>query len=73
MFKNPNWYGGEPVGYFTSIVEDLKMGLLRTNPTNGQCETESFRVTSPALSLNGHAASYTVVTFVPHTTPEMIH
>ena len=49
------------------------MGLLRTNPTNSRCETESFRVTSPALSLNGHAASYTVVTFVPHATPEMIH
>ena len=26
---------GEPVGYFTKVVEDLNWGLPRTNPARG--------------------------------------
>ena len=28
--------GGESVGYFTSVAEDLNPGLARTNPASGQ-------------------------------------
>ena len=31
--------GGEPVGYFTSVAEDLQSGLQRTNPASGQSGT----------------------------------
>ena len=27
---------GEPIGYFTSMAEDLNLGLQRTNPASGQ-------------------------------------
>ena len=30
---------GEPVGYFTSVAEDMNSGLPRTNPPSGQCWT----------------------------------
>ena len=30
---------GEPVGYFTSVAEDMNSGLPRTNPSSGQCWT----------------------------------
>ena len=32
--KNPNWPGANQL--FTSLVEDLKSGLLGTNPASGQ-------------------------------------
>ena len=31
--------GGESVGYFTSVAEDLNPGLARTNPANGKGRT----------------------------------
>ena len=31
--------GGEPVGYFTSMAEDLNLGLPRTNPATTSCKS----------------------------------
>ena len=37
--KKSQLVGGEPVGYFTSVAEDLQSGLQRTNPASGQSGT----------------------------------
>ena len=37
---------GEPVGYFTKVVEDLNSGLMRTNPARGQGRTRSSASTA---------------------------
>ena len=40
IFKNPTQLAGDkPVGYFTSVVEDLNSKLPKTNPTSGQGRT----------------------------------
>ena len=31
--------GGRPVGYFTSVAEELNSGLQRTNPASGRMES----------------------------------
>ena len=51
--------GGESIGYFTSVAEDLNPGLPRTNPASGQggTWTRGLRITSPALYPLGHATS----------------
>ena len=41
MVKNANWYWGKPVGYFTSVAEDLNSGQLRTNPDSSQSGTST--------------------------------
>ena len=30
MVKNPNWKEVQSVGYFTSVAEDVNLGLART-------------------------------------------
>ena len=49
--KKSQLVGGEPVGYFTSVAEDLQSGLQRTNPDSGQSGTWtlSLWITSPAV------------------------
>ena len=38
--KKSQLVGGKPVGYFTSVAEDLQSGLQRTNPSaSGQSGT----------------------------------
>ena len=40
IFKNPNWQGGRPVGFFTSVAKELiDLGLQRTTPASTQSET----------------------------------
>ena len=40
IFKNPTQLvGGNHVGYFTSVVEDLNSKLPKTNPATGQSGT----------------------------------
>ena len=40
IFKNPTQLvGDKPVGYFTSVAEDLNSGLPWTNPASGQSGT----------------------------------
>ena len=52
MDKISQLEGGKPVGYFTSVAEDLNSGLPRTNPASreGGTGTEGLQITSPALS-----------------------
>ena len=50
----------QPVGYHTSVVEDLNSGLSRTNPASNQGRTwtrASLRITSPAHHLLDYAVS----------------
>ena len=52
MDKISQLEGGKPVGYFTSMAEDLNSWLPRTNPASreGGTGTEGLQITSPALS-----------------------
>ena len=41
----------DPVGFFTSVAEDLNLGLMKTNPASGQGRTwtQGLWITSPTL------------------------
>ena len=56
-FKTPTGWR-QPVGYFTSVAEDLNSGLPRTNPASGQSgtQTRDRRIARPTRRLLGHAA-----------------
>ena len=51
MANNSQLVGGELVGYFTSLAEDLISGLSRTNPADGHGTdlNSGLRMTSPSL------------------------
>ena len=52
MDKISQLEGGTPVGYFTSMAEDLNSWLPRTNQASreGGTWTEGLQITSPAVS-----------------------
>ena len=52
--------GGKPIGYFTSLAEDLNLGLPRTNPASGQYRTGTWDlwIKSPVPQLLCQAASF---------------